>query len=188
MSGRVPGPGSPAWATAPAAVGETILFGRAQPGRAKWWGPAVLDAGCGRTSCSAIPCARTPALSALNQSLESLQIPFSYTPFAMAGRCTGERQARGLEGKKMPRKNSAVDALSKLEADRAALAARQRELEKEASIEVGQVILGSGLEHFSSKGLRRLAEALGAMGEQAALDRVAGTRPAPPAPAKPAST
>lgn len=87
----------------------------------------------------------------------------------------------------MPRKNSAVDALRKLEADRATLAARQRELEKEAALELGQVILGSGLEHFSKKGLRRVAETLGALGEQAALERLASTRPARPAVADRAS-
>lgn len=87
----------------------------------------------------------------------------------------------------MPRKNSAVEALRKLEADREALAARQRELEKEAALELGQVILGSGLERFSTKGLRRVAEALGAMGEQAALERLAGTRAARPAVADRAS-
>ena len=88
----------------------------------------------------------------------------------------------------MPRKNSAVDALRKLEAEREALAARQRELEKEASLELGQVILGSGLESFSAKGLRRIAETLGQLGEQAALERLAGTRPARPATADPASS
>ena len=69
----------------------------------------------------------------------------------------------------MPRKNSAVEALRKLEADREALAAKQQELEKEAALELGQVILGSGLESFSTKGLRRVAKELGAMGEP--LDR-----------------
>lgn len=88
----------------------------------------------------------------------------------------------------MSRKRSAVDALRKLEADREVLAARQRELEKEAALELGQAILGSGLEHFSKKGLRRAAEALGAMGEQSALERLAGTGPARPAPAARAST
>ena len=88
----------------------------------------------------------------------------------------------------MPRKNSAIDALRKLEADREALAARQRELEKAAALELGQVILGSGLEHFSGKGLRRVAEALGAMGEQTALERLAGIRPARLAAADRAST
>ena len=87
----------------------------------------------------------------------------------------------------MPRKNSAVEALRKLETEREALAARQRELEEKASLEIGQVILGSGLERFSNKGLRRIAEALGALGEQAALERLASTKPARPAPADPAS-
>ena len=80
----------------------------------------------------------------------------------------------------MPRKNSAVEALRKLEADREALAAQQQELEKEAALELGQVILGSGLESFSTKGLRRVAKELGAMGEQAAVERLAGAKPARP--------
>ena len=83
----------------------------------------------------------------------------------------------------MPRKNSAVDALRKLEAERETLAQRQRELEEKASLELGQVILGSGLEHFSAKGLRRVAEALGALGEQAALERLASPKPVRTAPA-----
>ncbi len=88
----------------------------------------------------------------------------------------------------MPRKNSAVEALRKLEVECEALAAKQRELEKEASLELGQVILGSGLERFSAKGLRRVAEALGRLGEQAALERLASTKPGRPATADPAST
>ena len=86
----------------------------------------------------------------------------------------------------MPRKNSAVEALRKLEAEREAMTARQRELEKEASLVLGQVILGCGLERFSRKGLRRVAEALGALGEQAALERLASTKPVRPATANPA--
>lgn len=88
----------------------------------------------------------------------------------------------------MPRKNSAIEALRKLESEREALAARQRELEKEASIELGQVILGSGLDHFSRKGLRRVAEMLGALGEQAALERLTSTKSARPTTADPVST
>ena len=52
---RLPGPGSPARATAPAAVGATILPDRSEAKReAKWWGPAVLDAGAARPSAWAI--------------------------------------------------------------------------------------------------------------------------------------
>jgi hypothetical protein len=93
-----------------------------------------------------------------------------------------------MEGRKMPRKNSAVEALRKLEAEREALAERQRELEEKVSLELGQVILGSGLERFSRKGLRRVAETLGALGEQAAHERLASTKPARPATPDPAST
>lgn len=87
----------------------------------------------------------------------------------------------------MPRKTSAVDALRKLEADRETLNAKQRELERQVSLELGQVILGSGLEHFSRKGLRRVAEMLGAVGEQAALEWLSSKKPSRPATADPAS-
>ena len=73
----------------------------------------------------------------------------------------------------MPRKNSAIDALQKLENDRAALDARQRELEVKAAQEIGHIILGSGLEKFSRKTLRELAVRLGKMGEETALARLA---------------
>jgi len=72
----------------------------------------------------------------------------------------------------MPRNRSAVAALQKLEADRKALDARQRELEAQAAKELGEVILGSGLETFSKKGLKRVAQALGALGEPAAIKKL----------------
>lgn len=83
----------------------------------------------------------------------------------------------------MPRNRSAVAALQKLEAERETLDARQRELEAAAAQELGQVILGSGLENFSKKGLRQVADVLGKLGEKAALERLgaghsAGTSPA----------
>ena len=56
---RMPGQGPRSCAAAPAAVGETILSGEGFiPSPAKWWGPAVLEAACGRTSYWAI---REPA-------------------------------------------------------------------------------------------------------------------------------
>ena len=56
---RMPGQGPRSCAAAPAAVGETILSGEGFiPSPSKWWGPAVLEAGCGRTSCWAF---REPA-------------------------------------------------------------------------------------------------------------------------------
>jgi len=54
----------------------------------------------------------------------------------------------------MPRNRSAIAALQKLEADREALDAKQRELEAQAARELGEIILGSGLESLSKKGLR----------------------------------
>ena len=58
----------------------------------------------------------------------------------------------------MPTKRSAVDSLRKLEAERQALDERQRELEEKAALELGQLILGSGVEAFSRKGLKQASE------------------------------
>ena len=58
----------------------------------------------------------------------------------------------------MPRNRSAIAALQKLEADREALDTKQRELEAQAAKELGQIILGTGLETFSKKGLKQVAE------------------------------
>jgi len=56
---RMTGQGPRSCAAASAAVGETILSGEGFiPSPAKWWGPAVLEAACGRTSCWAF---REPA-------------------------------------------------------------------------------------------------------------------------------
>ena len=52
----------------------------------------------------------------------------------------------------MSSKRSAVAALQKLEADRLALDQRQKELEQQAALELGSVILGTGLETFSTEG------------------------------------
>ena len=78
----------------------------------------------------------------------------------------------------MPTKRSAVDALRKLEADRQALDERQRELEERAALELGQLILGSGVEAFSRKGLKQASEMLGKLGEAEALRRLADDRSA----------
>ena len=77
----------------------------------------------------------------------------------------------------MPTKRSAVDALRKLEAERQALDERQRELEEKVALEMGQLILGSGVEAFSRKGLRQASEMLGKLGEAEALRRL-GSEPA----------
>ena len=77
----------------------------------------------------------------------------------------------------MPTKRSAVDALRKLEAERQALDERQRELEEKAALELGQLILGSGVEAFSRKGLKQASEMLGNLGEAEALRRL-GSEPA----------
>ena len=77
----------------------------------------------------------------------------------------------------MPTKRSAVDALRKLEAERQALDDRQRELEERAALELGQLILGSGVEAFSRKGLKQASEMLGKLGEAEAFRRL-GSEPA----------
>lgn len=74
----------------------------------------------------------------------------------------------------MPTKRSAIDALRKLEADRRTLDERQRELEEKAALELGQLILGSGVEAFSRKGLKQASEMLGELGEVEALRRLEG--------------
>ncbi|MEM8793822.1 MAG: DUF6437 family protein [Pseudomonadota bacterium] len=72
----------------------------------------------------------------------------------------------------MPSKRSAIAALRKLEADRLALDERQKELEKQAALELGQVILGTGLETFSKRGLSEVAHELGKLGEEEAIKRL----------------
>lgn len=76
----------------------------------------------------------------------------------------------------MPTKRSAVDALRKLEADRQVLDERQRELEEKAALELGRLILGTGVEAFSRKGLKQASEMLGKLGETEALRRL-GSKP-----------
>jgi hypothetical protein len=73
----------------------------------------------------------------------------------------------------MPTKRSAIDALMKLEADRQALDERQRDLEAKAALELGRIILGTGLETFSKKGLKQASEILGKLGEAEGLRRLA---------------
>lgn len=76
---RMPGQGPRSSAAASAAVGETILSGEGFiPSPAKWWGPAVLEAACGRTSCWAFrepaPLPSRPALNGCGR------VPFSCFP------------------------------------------------------------------------------------------------------------
>ena len=72
----------------------------------------------------------------------------------------------------MPSKRNAVAALKKLEADRLALDKRRQELEERAALELGRVILGTGLEAFSKKGLSKVASELGNLGEEEAMERL----------------
>lgn len=73
------------------------------------------------------------------------------------------------KGQSMPRNQSAIAALKKLEADRNALDRKQLELEEQAALEIGRIILGTGLENFSVKGLTTVARSLARRGEPGAL-------------------
>ena len=72
----------------------------------------------------------------------------------------------------MPAKRSALAALKRLETEKAALAETQQTLEQNAALEIGQIFLGSGIESFTPKNLKRIAIALGALGEADALARL----------------
>ena len=75
----------------------------------------------------------------------------------------------------MPSTKSAVAALKKLEVERENLEQRQRELEEKAALELGRIILGSGIENFSRGGLKRIATALGKLGETEAIAKLGFT-------------
>ena len=75
----------------------------------------------------------------------------------------------------MPSTKSAVAALKKLELEREALERRQRELEEKAALELGRIILGSGIENFSRGGLKRIAATLGKLGETEAIVKLNST-------------
>ena len=72
----------------------------------------------------------------------------------------------------MTRKTGAIAALKKLEADREKLNQKQRELEAKAATELGRVLLGTGVESFGTKHLRRLAMALSELGVEQAFNRL----------------
>ncbi len=156
--------------------GNDFACSRASPGSGQNGGaPHVLEAVKARPSCWNI---REPGPSPSRQG----EVPAARcdrTFLHPAGPCMLRlrRATRGeWKDQDMPRSTSAVSALQKLEAERKALDARQRELESKAAQEVGEVILGTGLEAFSAKGLRQVAEALGRLGEAASLEKL-GSRP-----------
>tara|TARA_R110000787_G_scaffold227800_2_gene335461 strand:+ start:34000 stop:34233 length:234 start_codon:yes stop_codon:yes gene_type:complete len=72
----------------------------------------------------------------------------------------------------MPTKRSALAALKRLETEKTALAEKQQTLEQNAALEIGQIFLGSGMESFAPKNLKRIAIALGALSEADALARL----------------
>ena len=69
----------------------------------------------------------------------------------------------------MTRKTGALAALKKLESERAKLDTKQQELEAKAAAELGRMFLGTGVEAFSAKSLKRMGTALGKMNEEQAL-------------------
>jgi hypothetical protein len=69
----------------------------------------------------------------------------------------------------MTRKTGALAALKKLESERAKLDTKQQELETKAAIELGRILLGTGVETFSAKSLKLIGTALGKMDEKQAL-------------------
>ena len=69
----------------------------------------------------------------------------------------------------MTRKTGALAALKKLESERAKLGTKQQELETKAAIELGRILLGTGVETFSAKSLKLIGTALGKMDEEQAL-------------------
>ncbi|WP_430415305.1 DUF6437 family protein [Parasphingorhabdus sp.] len=69
----------------------------------------------------------------------------------------------------MTRKTGALAALKKLESERAKLDTKQQELETKAAIELGRILLGTGVETFSAKSLKLIGTALGKMDEEQAL-------------------
>jgi len=79
----------------------------------------------------------------------------------------------------MPSQRSAIAALKKLEADREALDQRQRDLEEKAAIELGRMLLGTGIESLSNKGIKKAGELLGKLGETEGLRRLEAARAAP---------
>jgi hypothetical protein len=79
----------------------------------------------------------------------------------------------------MPSQRSAIAALKKLEADRETLDQRQRELAEKAAFELGQMLLGTGIETFSKKNIRKAGELLGRLGEEEGLRRLEADRSAP---------
>tara|TARA_R100001244_G_scaffold47710_2_gene42562 strand:+ start:67961 stop:68206 length:246 start_codon:yes stop_codon:yes gene_type:complete len=69
----------------------------------------------------------------------------------------------------MTRKTGALAALKKLESERAKLDTKQQELETKAATELGRILLGTGVETFSAKSLKRMGTVLGKMNEEQAL-------------------
>jgi len=69
----------------------------------------------------------------------------------------------------MTRKTGALAALKKLESERAKLDTKPQELETKAALELGRMFLGTGVETFSAKSLKRMGTVLGKMNEEQAL-------------------
>ena len=170
----IPGQGSPEWATAIAAGGVTIFVRcRMQSGGGQNGGapPSLRREAQGHHAGRTVSKNPQPPPN-IKHLLRANCL--SYTPMTQAWRQPGGKSEGDKRTGNMPRNRSAIAALQKLEADREALDAKQRELEVQAARELGEIILGSGLESFSKKGLRKVAEELGKLGENAAIEKLTG--------------
>src|SRR3546814_3383358 len=110
------GQGPRSCAAAPAAVGETILSGKGFiPSPAKWWGPAVLEAECGRTSYWAIrEPAPLPSRLAPDGCGRAPFFSFSYTLRTVAEELSRDHKPRGRKGLTCPRSEEHTSELQSL--------------------------------------------------------------------------
>lgn len=101
---HMPGQGPRSSAAASAAVGETILSGEGFiPSPAKWWGPAVLEAACGRTSYWAFrEPAPLPSRFVRDACGRAPFFLFSYTLRAVAEGSSRDHKPRGRKGLTCP--------------------------------------------------------------------------------------
>lgn len=171
---RMPGQGPRSCAAAPAAVGETILSGEgfiSSP--AKWWGPAVLEAACGRTSYWAI---REPAPLPSRLAPDGCglaRFPVFLHPAHGGRRALEGSQTKGVERTDMPRKSNPVDALKKLREQRDELAAKEAKLRDEAAIVLGHILIECGAETIEPAQLRQIVRGAMALGIEETLKRIA---------------
>ena len=171
---RMAGQGPRPCAAASAAVGETILSGEGFiPSPAKWWGPAVLEAACGRTSCWAFREPAPPPSRIFTERQRETAFCIFLHPARGGRRALEGPQTKGAERTDMPRKNNPVDALKKLREQRDELAAREAKLRNEAALVLGQILIECGAETIEPVQLRQVVRAAMALGIEETLKRLA---------------